>query len=378
MLRQRFWANYLKQYDMDDTRSYSHLEITAMLDSLASTLSRETIDSWFARFNKASTAELSAAEVIQCLEEETTRPLSQKKPISGSMDETLSAAPSGFATPSLQASMKSEPLNLEKLDFSGTEFQQSPVKDRFPDVPPDQPSGGAEVVGRLPIPAGPHLSNKEGALPTTADIPEIVTTSHDPATRQESGSSEEEEDSVERVINIKTCPLCHKPRLGTKGELDIITHLAVCASQDWEKVDRITVGNFVTASQAQRKWYTKAIAKLSTGAYSIGAVRIATYHQRVVDMLLQNSANVLVQNRLTGQLEEEKMQGFVRIGIRLLYKGARSRMEGAQGQSPLLFNRIFADNSNSKATAQVYVRQRRHQIRCSRIQERHHALHRVP
>lgn len=34
---------------------------------------------------------------------------------------------------------------------------------------------------------------------------------------------------------------------------------------------------------------------------------------------------------MTGQLEEEKMQVYVRLGIRLLYKGATSRMEGAKG-----------------------------------------------
>ena len=56
-----------------------------------------------------------------------------------------------------------------------------------------------------------------------------------------------------------------------------------------------------------------------------------------------------MQNRLTGQLEEEKMQVYVRLGIRLLYKvsailepspslsdtlgqGWKSRMEGARGK----------------------------------------------
>ena len=38
--------------------------------------------------------------------------------------------------------------------------------------------------------------------------------------------------------------------------------------------------------------------------------------------MIQNSANIIVQNRLTGQLEEEKMQVYVRLGIRLLYKGS--------------------------------------------------------
>lgn len=44
-----------------------------------------------------------------------------------------------------------------------------------------------------------------------------------------------------------------------------------------------------------------------------------------------------MQNRLTGQLEEEKMQVYVRLGIRLLYKGASGRMEGARGWLAFFF-----------------------------------------
>ena len=51
-----------------------------------------------------------------------------------------------------------------------------------------------------------------------------------------------------------------------------MTHMAICASQDWARVDRIVVGNFVTASQAQRKWYTKVLSKVSSGNYKLGAV----------------------------------------------------------------------------------------------------------
>ena len=97
--------------------------------------------------------------------------------------------------------------------------------------------------------------------------------------RQTSTSSMDMEDSngssdevFERVINIKNCPLCHKPRINSRAEMDIVTHLAVCASQDWGRVDRIVVGNFVTASQAQRKWYTRIISKISSGDYRLGAV----------------------------------------------------------------------------------------------------------
>jgi phosphatidylserine decarboxylase len=67
--------------------------------------------------------------------------------------------------------------------------------------------------------------------------------------------------------------------------------LAICASADWSRVDRIVTANYVTSSQAQRKFLTRMMNKVAIGAYSLGA----------------NSANILVQDRITGQLQEEKM-----------------------------------------------------------------------
>ena len=115
-----------------------------------------------------------------------------------------------------------------------------------------------------------------------------------------------------------------------------MTHMATCASQDWAWVDRIVVESFVTASQAWRKWYTKVIASVASEGYRLGAVSDVFFFGFVVFVwgffgggvfwwrrligCVWNSANIIVQNRLTGQLEEEKMQVYVRLGIRLLYK----------------------------------------------------------
>lgn len=44
---------------------------------------------------------------------------------------------------------------------------------------------------------------------------------------------------------------------------------------------------------------------------------------------------------MTGQLEEEKMQVYVRLGIRLLYKGAKSQMEGNKGMHTLRFSYVI-------------------------------------
>lgn len=133
--------------------------------------------------------------------------------------------------------------------------------------------------------------------------------------------AEETDDTpdVERVIRLRACPLCHMPRLSHADERDIVAHLALCSSQEGRAVDDIMVSNFVTATQARRKWYTNMFRTVSQGVYRIGA----------------NSANILVQDRISGQLVEEKMQVYVRLGIRLLYQGAKSRMEGARARRML-------------------------------------------
>ncbi|KAJ5965756.1 hypothetical protein N7481_012470 [Penicillium waksmanii] len=118
-----------------------------------------------------------------------------------------------------------------------------------------------------------------------------------------------DERGEEHVVEIRECPLCHQPRLSKRSDADIITHIATCASRDWRQVDNLVMGGFVTSSQAQRKWYSKVITKISYGGYRLGA----------------NSANILVQDRITGQINEERMSVYVRLGIRLLYKGLKSR-----------------------------------------------------
>ncbi|KAF6765662.1 phosphatidylserine decarboxylase-domain-containing protein [Ephemerocybe angulata] len=351
-LRQRFWRQYLKQYDTDDTMTLSHLELTSMLDSLGSTLTSSTIASFFTRFSKdPHSGELTFEEAIHCLETELGRPRSEKKRIDQDGDGT-----SVGATPVLMASDgQGNPVKLEELDFSGPGRVDRHPEDS-PDKIPAPENAGTQPMGEpvADVAAGQTADSSDASEDAEADEIEAVedavaatvggvavdaqerkkkklrfrkkkeakkVSSGSPGSQGDSESSGEKSngeavDSVERVINVKSCPLCHRPRMNSKAEMDIITHLAVCASQDWNAVDKIVVGNFVTASQAQRKWYTKVLGKVSSGDYKLGA----------------NSANIIVQNRMTGTLEEEKMQVYVRLGIRLLYKGATSQMEGGRAR----------------------------------------------
>ncbi|KAK6200882.1 phosphatidylserine decarboxylase [Pestalotiopsis sp. IQ-011] len=284
-LRQQFWRAMLRQYDTDESGEISKVELTTMLDTLGSTLRESTIDSFFQRFpHKASngeeTSNLTIDEAVICLEDQ----LEQKSGPKTVGDKVRSVLP----------------------DADKVKHMLS--------VPGHSPSSGSSTPTDTPGEEGSFtLSSQEstvqGEQPSTATI--VVPNM---SAAGEEGENLEKDDlnvnkSEEHVVEIRECPICHQPRLNKRKDTDIITHIATCASQDWRQVNSIMMGGFVTASQAQRKWYSKVITKISYGGYKLGA----------------NSANILVQDRLTGQINEEKMSVYVRLGIRLLYKGLKSK-----------------------------------------------------
>lgn len=109
----------------------------------------------------------------------------------------------------------------------------------------------------------------------------------------------------DRIFELEKCPICCQKRLSKKQDIDIITHVAMCSSKDWSIVNKLLVSSYVTPRQATKRWFSKVLIKLTYGKYQLGS----------------NSANILVQDRQTGVILEEKMGVVVRLGIRLLYKG---------------------------------------------------------
>lgn len=355
-LRQRFWRQLAQQFDTNDSSTLSRLELASMLDSLGSTLSTKTLDSFFLEVNKnPEEDELTFEETIVALEAEVQKPWDLKRKAA-----RASSFNSGAQTPLLLGGVGDIGTDVNQdMDFSGADAPvaaaaaaESVDSAAKPVVPPATVStSGDGVTGAVMTNSGGMMrsldrdfsglsmtsstdsSSNAGGLtadsnsnrPASAAKPRsasgsssgLLSTSPTPPLINVEGETDTYDDNSlvpERVVRLASCPLCHMPRLSKKGEMDIITHLAVCASQDWRRVDSLAVRNYVTASQAHRKWYTKVVHKISQGNYSLGA----------------NSANIIVQDRLSGELMEEKMQVYVRLGIRLLYKGARSRMEGAR------------------------------------------------
>ncbi|KOS20376.1 Phosphatidylserine decarboxylase proenzyme 3 [Escovopsis weberi] len=300
-LRQQFWRAMLRQYDTDESGLISRIELCTMLDTLGSTLRDSTIDSFFQRFpHKASdnedSWELTFDEAVLCLEDQLQSKGRPHHPIGDRM-KGLVADARGLG---IVASRSGESSGQQSAEVSGASTPQ--------------------IVLDLPSVAGETAAVGTGAgTGTGSDVaPEASSPGED---REEGGGYFEKEDSrEEHVVEIRECPICHQPRLNKRSDGDIITHIATCASQDWRQVNTVLMGGFVTASQAQRKWYSKVITKISYGGYKLGA----------------NSANILVQDRITGQITEEKMSVYVRLGIRLLYKGLKSRdMENKRIRSML-------------------------------------------
>lgn len=110
----------------------------------------------------------------------------------------------------------------------------------------------------------------------------------------------------EKIIQIYKCPICGISIGKNRDELDVVSHISICANTDYSQVDKFVMSGVVTEAYTSRKWYSKVLKFVGYGQYSIG----------------KNNANILIQDRESGLIIEEKMSPFVRLGIRLLYKSA--------------------------------------------------------
>lgn len=112
----------------------------------------------------------------------------------------------------------------------------------------------------------------------------------------------------DRIILFRICPICHKKNpfnknYGRKDSNSSLGHLALCASRHWAESSVLLDDKYISSAQASKRWYANFLSKFSFGSYQLGA----------------HSANILVQDRITGQIFEEKMRTYIRIGIRVIY-----------------------------------------------------------
>jgi phosphatidylserine decarboxylase len=114
------------------------------------------------------------------------------------------------------------------------------------------------------------------------------------------------DDQEEKIVILKQCPFCMK-HWGTRSrqdEIDVITHLGICSASESSQMDKFVMGGFLTEEYASRKWFARLLSFMSFGNYRLG----------------RNNGNILVQDRRTGKLLEEKMPTYIRLGIRMLHQ----------------------------------------------------------
>ncbi|CCF60451.1 hypothetical protein KAFR_0K00950 [Kazachstania africana CBS 2517] len=110
--------------------------------------------------------------------------------------------------------------------------------------------------------------------------------------------------------NIWRCPRCYRSRKNsnnsTKSKLmvenDLITHFSICSFSSSFKTLK---ASYVSSEFASKRWFSKVLIKLTYGRYALG----------------KNNANILVQDRETGIIIEEKISAHVKVGMRILYNG---------------------------------------------------------
>ena len=111
-------------------------------------------------------------------------------------------------------------------------------------------------------------------------------------------------ENEEKVVILTHCPFCMKHWTTKQEEIDVITHLGICSASENSQMDKFVMGGFLTEEYASRKWFARLLSFMSFGNYRLG----------------RNNGNILIQDRRTGKLIEEKMPTYIRLGIRMLHQ----------------------------------------------------------
>ncbi|KAI8342591.1 phosphatidylserine decarboxylase-domain-containing protein [Chlamydoabsidia padenii] len=367
-IRKMFWLALAKTYDIDENGTMSKLEVQAMLESLGSTITESTLDDFWRQHGKdptRETDEITMDELAQSLENFmlSSAAFGDDEDIIGSAtppsrDDVISplseldltqeeqGTPSSLTTnPILSTDINPFFVNdqddsdedSESDDIIYTDALESSFSDDDDDEDDDedededdldldddnmeaiQEAQDIQFTGATtPLQIPSHDSSGDllniSPPPLLSASPSSRTLLTHPAKEQQQSQVPQplrHHQYSEKVIRLTKCPICHRPNLSRRAQMDIVTHVATCAANDWTTVDRFLMGNFITEQYAQRKWFVKLVSKVGYGKYAPG----------------KNNANIIVQDRKSGQLIEERMSVYIRLGMRLVYKGMKTGIQ---------------------------------------------------
>ena len=127
-------------------------------------------------------------------------------------------------TPAITGGMEAQQhVNLDKLDFSGMPSNPAAMGTALnveqPSAPPAQPTDPMQQpLGEAAV---TEVSPTQTSMRTPFGWNQLSSSSSD-AEDSSASNGGSPEGSFERVINVKNCPLCHRPRMNSKAEVDIV------------------------------------------------------------------------------------------------------------------------------------------------------------
>ncbi|KAL7315229.1 phosphatidylserine decarboxylase [Mucor circinelloides] len=334
-IRKMFWIALAKTCDADSSNTMSRLEVQAMLEALGSNISESTLDQFWLEHGKDFDQDLTMDELVASLESfilavDTKRLDGEDRNtiIEEEKDVPVDAKNNSTVNPFFLAASDDEEEEDEEdddgeddeddeYDFDDSDDSENDYFSSHGEYDEDDIDLAHSGSTTTTTPQSPDEADYE-ALAEADGIQYIDGPLKELKLQEDKEEAEQHphKPAQEKVIRLNECPICHKPNLSKRGQMDIVTHVATCAANDWTTVDRFLMGNFGSEAQAQRKWFVKLVNKVGYGRYSAG----------------KNNANIIVQDRLTGQLIDERMSVYVRLGMRLVYKGMRSGIQSKTAQ----------------------------------------------
>lgn len=242
-IRRKFWVALAKTCDSDGSGTLSRLEVQTMLEALGSTISESTLDQFWADHGKDPSEDLTMEELIKSLESflltsDTIVEQAKDVPVDAKLNDTVN--PFFLSTSDDEDDGYDEDDEEEEDDDESEYFSSTGEYDEYDTSMPitDPPTPDDADMDALAEAEGIQYIN--GALTQTLQL--------------EDGSHSPSQLFVpEKVIRLTECPICHKPNLLKRGQMDIVTHVATCAANDWTTVDRFLMSNYGSEAQAQRK-----------------------------------------------------------------------------------------------------------------------------
>jgi phosphatidylserine decarboxylase len=133
-LRQQFWRIYSSQYDVNESGTFSQIEIFSLLDSLGSTLAHETVESFFTRYGKTwEDDELTTDELVLCLEEEL-RKHKANRPASDTPESGLNTP--GLASDGLKGGINAGDFVTGDIVSDPSQYDQTDLSSDMKTIPP--------------------------------------------------------------------------------------------------------------------------------------------------------------------------------------------------------------------------------------------------